>query len=150
MKTRRRRPKTTTLPCRLQALRAALAQADTDDRRAALAAAVQEEAAARLPLPGRLVRVSPENAREAKIPAGTYRVKAADAPEFGISVLDLVPPDRPDAKPVLVADHYAVALRVCPRCRAAGLSEELAWDAARGICGVCCDRDDGADEWVPY
>jgi hypothetical protein len=145
MKTRRRKPKTLTLPCRLQALRAALAAADTDERRAALAAAVEEEAAARLPLAGRLVRVTAEAAKEAKIPPGTYLVKAADAPEFGISVLDLVPPDKPDARPVLVADHYCVALRQCPRCRAAGLSEELAWDAGRGICGVCRDREEIGD-----
>jgi hypothetical protein len=96
------------------------------------------------------VRVTAEAAREAKVPAGTYRVKEMDAPEYGISVLDLVPPDRPDAKPVLVADHYAVALRQCPRCLAAGLSEEVAWNVERGLCGVCCDRDDAADEWIPY
>jgi hypothetical protein len=145
MKTRRRKAKPLTLPCRLQALRAALAAANTHEPQAALAAAVKEEVTARLPLAGRLVRVSPENAREAKIPAGTYRVKAADTPEFGISVLDLVPPDKPDAKPVLCADHYAVALRCCPRCQAAGLSEELAWNTARGICGVCRDREEIGD-----
>jgi hypothetical protein len=149
MKTRRRKPKTLALPCRLAALRAALAQADTDERRAALVA-VREEAAARKPQTGRLVRVSPENAKEAKIVPGTYRVKEMDAPEFGISVLDLVPPDKPDARPVLCADHYAVALRCGPRCRAAGLSEELAWDAGRGLCDVCCHRDDAADEWIPH
>jgi hypothetical protein len=144
MKTRRRKPKTLTLPCRLQALRAALAAADTDECRAALAAA-KEEATARRPLAGRLVRVTAEAAKEAKIPPGLYRVKEMGAPEFGVSVLDLVPPDKPDAKPVLCADHYAVALHQCPRCQAARLSEELAWNAQRGLCGVCCDCEEIGD-----
>jgi hypothetical protein len=144
-KTRRRKQKPTALPSRLDVLRVAAESAATPEAFAAAVAALNEERKARAPLPGRLVRVSPENAKEAKIPAGTYRVKAADAPEFGVSVLDLVPPDKPDAEPVLCADHYAVALRCCPRCQAAGLSEELAWNTDRGICGVCRDREEIGD-----
>jgi hypothetical protein len=141
---RKPKHKPTVLPSRVDTLRAAFGAA-TGDERSLLARAIVEEVRSRRPEPGRLVRVTAEK-RVCGIPPGTYRVKAADAPELGIRVLDLVPPDQPDAAPLLCADTHALALRECA-CGARGLSEELAWDAARGCCGPCCDKADGADEW---
>jgi hypothetical protein len=144
MATRKTR-KPNVLASRVDTLRAAFAAATDPEQRGALAREIVEEVRARKPEVGRLVRVTADR-KVTRIPPGTYRVKAADAPELGIRVLDLVPPDRPDARPILCADTHAVALREC-QCGASGLSEELAWDAARGCCGPCCDKADGADEW---
>jgi hypothetical protein len=168
-KARRRKRKPTALPSRLAALREARQAAqdalqavtglDADRQAAAEAALAQasralaEEAKARTPVAGRLVRIGPETAREARVQPGTFRVLEADPPEFGVSVLTVVedrPAGKPNARPFFVADHYCVAHRQCPWCRAAGLSEELAWNVERGQCGICCDRDDGADELTTY
>jgi hypothetical protein len=150
----RKANKPAALPCRLAALRAAyqavldrVTDAPGPEAEAAAKAAhaaLREEERSRVPKVGRLVRVLPDVAKIARIPAGLYRVTHADLPEYGVRVLDLIPPEGA-AVPYLCADTFAVALRCCPRCETAGLSEELAWNAARGLCGVCCDREEIGD-----
>jgi hypothetical protein len=146
------------LPDRLEQLRAVCLAARKLGAWSAAMAAYAEELSARVPAEGRLVRVRAGVGRERQggVRAGVYRCcRAGTSPEFGPRA-GLLPADavreasgrwvREGATALFVAAGGCVALRECPRCGAAGLSEELAWDAAHGLCGPCRDRDDGADE----
>jgi hypothetical protein len=96
-----------------------------------------------------------------KVAKGDYRVMWLGAGRFGTRV-GLVPADalrQPDGKwldarggvcePLWTAADNCVGLAECPECGTAGTTDEVAWDLAHGLCGLCCDRakEEGRVDW---